>query len=762
MGDPAEGAAPRLATSSSGWARAGGLGAKLVLAQLLVVGLLVAAAWAMRQSAQTAQARILYAYDHRIFPLHRLSQLTDAFAIDFVDTVHKVSDGSLEPEQGAQRLVRVRRDADRGWRDAETLLTEPTERRLLGETAPALAEALHSLTRAEALMNAGDVPRLREWRRNELYVRVDPLTVSLQRQVATALASAHGDLVGLHEDLQRAARISALTLGLAGVLALVAGGLVAARFIASLRRVERVVAGAAAGDLSLRIALPGTDELSRMASSIDGMIEAIQRSQAELSQQAQVLARSEAEARAASAAKTAFLGTVSHELRTPLNVILGYAQALERDPTLQPDLRHGLLRIEEAGNHLLQLIEDVIGVARLDQTALAIRRGTFAPAELLQNVESMLAPRAHSKGLTFEVSAVGRVPAGLVSDRRRLLQVLLNLAGNALKFTSKGSVSLLMSWHDERLRFEVRDTGPGIPKVEQEQLFQSFSQGSLGRRSGEGTGLGLHISREIARALGGDITLESEPGRGSTFICEIEAPEGVPEGEQLPAARHWSAPPNHGLKPMLVVDDRASNRVVLCKLLRATGFEAVEAEDGEAALAQLAKGNVSLVWLDMKMPGLDGNQVLARLRAREAELGLPPVPVVLITASVVDLDHAQALELGFDDWVPKPFRAAAVLESLQRLTGVKLTPLSPAHPSPEAAAPRQTFELTRLTREQRHELRTLLLLGDMAGAADWAQRLGPEAEPLLAQIKGFRIDALLDSLKASDAMTPTAQGRAGA
>lgn len=745
MGQPEQ---PRSASAPANpWARFGGLGAKLVLAQLLVAALLTATAWVLRSSAQTAQDRILYTYDHRIFPLHRLSQLADSFAVDFVDTVHKVSDGSLSPEQGAARLERVRAEATNGWREAEALMTAPAERRVTSEIGPVLAEALGSLTRAQAMMNAGDVPRLANWRKSELYVHVDPLTERLQRQIKSALDVAHAELFALRSDLSRAAFASALVLALAGLLAVAAGIFVATRFLASLRRVERVVSGAAAGDLTLRIALPGHDELSAMASGIDAMIEAVQKSQSELSQQARALARSEAEARAASTAKSAFLGNVSHELRTPLNVILGYAQALDRDASLGAEVRRGISRIEEAGQHLLQLIDDVIGVARLDQTALAIRRSSFAPAALLASVETMLSDRARSKGLRFEVSTLGPVPVGLVSDRRRLLQVLLNLAGNAIKFTAKGSVTLHMSWHDERLRFEVRDTGPGIPPAEQELLFQSFSQGSLGRRSGEGTGLGLHISREIARVLGGDITLVSEPGRGSTFVCEVDAPEGLAEDEPELTARSLRAPPGHALAPMLVVDDRPTNREVLGTLLRVSGFESLEAEDGEAALAVLERTPVSLVWLDMKMPGMDGSEVLRRLRARESELKLPRTKVVLITASVVDLDQAQALALGFDDWVPKPFRAAAVLDSVQRLTGIKL--VSIAAPKPIASeAPPSTFDVQSLGAEQRRELRDLLTLGDVAGAAAWAKQLGPKGEPLLAQINAFRTDALLATLKA--------------
>ncbi|MES1186676.1 MAG: ATP-binding protein, partial [Myxococcales bacterium] len=376
----------------------------------------------------------------------------------------------------------------------------------------------------------------------------------------------------------------------------------------------------------------------------------------------------------------------------------------------------------------------------------------------LAEVSRMLVERARTRGLSLEIESEGEIPATIAADRRRLLQVLLNLAGNALKFTAQGSVRITMSWHDERLRFEVEDSGPGIAKSEQANLFQSFSQGELGRRSGEGTGLGLHISRQIARAMGGDITLESEVGQGATFTVEVDAPESLSEPEQARERRTQRAPQDHGLLPMLVVDDRATNREVLCELLRVIGFEAEQAESGEAALAYLEKKRPSLVWLDVKMGGMDGTEVVKRIRDRERREGTPRLPVVVITASIIDLDSERAERLGFDAWVPKPFRTDAVLAAIDRLLPVKLVvyPSAPEPPSSALADTPETFDVDSLGDAERGQLIELLTLGDVFSAAEWAKKRGPKASTLVAEIASFRTDALLARLKRSGSVSSAA------
>ena len=494
-----------------------GLGARLLLAQVVVAVLVLLVAWLGRQQVGAVQNRLLRVYSHHVLPLTRLGEVADLFAIDFVDAVHKVSDGSLPPAEGARVLERVDRDAATKMYEADTLMAGSQERRALSALQPLVVQARQSASEAVALMRAGDVAGLRTWRATQLYRRVDPLTARLHAVVAEDTEAAHDEIVLLERTLRLTASRSTLALGLAGVFSILVGLYVASRFLASLRRIDTVVRAAAGGDLTRRVQLAGHDEASAMASNVDRMIDAIEHSQHALAEQANRLARSEAEARAASAAKSSFLSNVSHELRTPLNVILGYTELLRRDAGLTEEHQRGLFRVHEAGQHLLGLIDDVLGIAKMEAAVVGIQLSPFDPAALLDDVARMLRTRAKGKAIALDTQTIGKVPAAVMGDRRRLLQVLLNLGGNAVKFTSQGEVGISMQWNDERLAFAVVDSGPGISEADQAILFQTFSQGEHGRSSGEGTGLGLHISQSLVRLMGGEITVESRVGHGARF-----------------------------------------------------------------------------------------------------------------------------------------------------------------------------------------------------------------------------------------------------
>jgi len=715
----------------------GGLGARLVLAQVLVATAMLAVAALGVSRVRVVGVRLQRVYDHRVLPLQRLQEVSDLFAIDFVDDVHKAADASIGWREGSDVLDRVRGQTNAKWQTAETLMTTEQERAVLTRIRPVFRQALDCLSEAGQLMHEGSADQLRHWRATQLYRRVDPLTLQLHALIAEELSTARADLAALREDLAHSARESTIGLGLAGLFAIAVGLNIAKRFLSSLGRIGDVVHTASEGDLSARVQLAGNDELAVMAARIDQMIESIQASQA-------ALARSEAETRAASATKSIFLGNVSHELRTPLNVILGYAQVLKRDGRGPPEHQSGIARILEAGNHLLRLIDDILGIARLEASKLTVHVQPCSPKGLIEEAERMLRPRAEAKGLLWVTQIEGRLPDAVDTDRRRLLQVLLNLGGNAIKFSSVGTVTLRASWHTNRLAFEVLDTGPGIGHEEQIRLFEAFSQGTAGLNSGEGTGLGLYISQAICRLLGGEIALESEAGKGSRFSFWVNAPAGgQPAQSPERAVRRLAS--GVQLAPMLIVDDRDTNREVLRALLEGAGFTVEEASDGQAALERILRGPLSLVWMDLKMPVLDGFQAILQQRAREASTGARRLPVVAITASVATLTVEQARELGFDDLLAKPFDAEAVLDAVERLAGVQLEQEQPKQPETEP----QPFDLAQLSAEVRRALLKLLVLGDTQAAVallDQSSFAG-EAEGLRREILSFRSERVIARLR---------------
>jgi CheY-like chemotaxis protein/nitrogen-specific signal transduction histidine kinase len=482
-----------------------------------------------------------------------------------------------------------------------------------------------------------------------------------------------------------------------------------------------------------------------MAAALDNMLGAFAASQAALDLQAQDLARSEAEARAADAAKTQFLGSVSHELRTPLNVILGYAQVLQRAGNLTTESARGLERITESGEHLLELIEDVLRVARMDSRALELKASATSTSEFSQALERMLTPRAVTKGLVFEVHAEASLPNYVMLDRRRLMQVLLNLTGNALKFTHQGSVEVLFTWNQGHLCATVTDTGPGISSEELTRLFQPFAQGEAGRKSGEGTGLGLHISQSLVQLMGGELRATSKLGQGCRFEFSVLAPEAEVAPSTAVSLKR-TKPAALQVGRMLIVDDRATNREVLAAMLSAAGFESIEAGSGEGALQLLQRETFSLVWLDLKMPGMDGFEVLHRLRAQDVT-NQRHTQVVAVTASLVDYDVAELSAIGFDALVPKPLKEQDVLDTLERQLRVKLevenSPRSSPTANPETPPkPSNDPDVSWLTPEQCALLLKALSVGDLRTALEHAAAWGERAWPLVKAFEAFQAEPI--------------------
>ena len=378
------------------------------------------------------------------------------------------------------------------------------------------------------------------------------------------------------------------------------------------------------------------------------------------------------EAERASRSKTDFVSRMSHELRTPMNAILGFAQLLESE-TLKPEHRDYVGEINRAGSHLLELINKVLDLAKIEAGQLTIEQIPFNLRLTLNEVAALVSERAKGKGLDLRFSVAPDLPARFLGDPTRLRQVLINLIGNAEKFTQQGSIDIRIEpvMDATQIQFSVRDSGIGMDADTLTRLFQPFAQAdeSTTRKFG-GTGLGLKISQDLVHAMGGEIRVESEPGKGSRFWFNLPV-KPVPESEGTPAEAATPLPEMAGnvvetptavaMKTetalhghLLLVEDNRINQVVASRMLDKLGLSHDIANHGGEALVKLAEGNYDLILMDMEMPGMDGPEASMRIRAREAETGASRIPIIAMTANAMHEDRERCLASGMDDHLPKP------------------------------------------------------------------------------------------------------------
>ena len=386
--------------------------------------------------------------------------------------------------------------------------------------------------------------------------------------------------------------------------------------------------------------------------------------QLEESRQAAEIAKERAEK--ANRAKGIFLANMSHELRTPLNAILGFSQVMARDIHVRPQHREYLKIIERSGEHLLELINDVLEMSKIEEGRITLHQEDFDLYDLLSSLQDMFTLKAQDKGLDLSFEVSHNLPQYVRTDKSKLRQILINLLSNGIKFTAKGAVTLrtyvLNSGYSESeqmpseptVRFEVEDTGYGIAREEIDTLFEPFVQAEMGRRFSQGTGLGLPISRKFVQLLGGEIEVDSCVGRGSTFGFSIPLPITTPVLSTEISSRRQSMGLAPGQSPprLLVVDDHEENRDLLHQILSSIGFEVQEAGDGWTALQIWHQWQPHLIWMDLRMPGLDGYETTCRIRSSP---GGEKVVIIALTASALGINREQVLAAGCDDLVYKPF-----------------------------------------------------------------------------------------------------------
>ncbi|MBB6481727.1 hybrid sensor histidine kinase/response regulator [Spirochaeta isovalerica] len=361
--------------------------------------------------------------------------------------------------------------------------------------------------------------------------------------------------------------------------------------------------------------------------------------------------------------KSEFLANMSHELRTPLNAVLGFTQLLSTDKNLTDGQLEKINTISRSGEHLLALINDILDISKIESGKTEVHETVFDLNRFVEDLKDMFILKCKSKGLSFYVEYAGDIPPYVIGDLGKLRQIMINIIGNAVKFTSEGGISILVGEEKGRIRFSVNDTGKGIPSEEIGRILQPFMQSSNVDHEG-GTGLGLAITNSFINLLGGKLDIQSEAGSGSTFSFDLplKVSEEAPE-EEVSLGKVLAVKGNRVVKA-LIVDDKVNNRLILKTMLENVGFITMEAQNGQEAVERTVEFDPAMIFMDIKMPVMDGYEAVGIIKNTEQG---KKITIFALTASAFRHDEQKIFQSGFDGFLPKPFK----LESLYKIIADK-------------------------------------------------------------------------------------------
>ena len=631
----------------------------------------------------------------------------------------------------------------------------------------------------------------------QLLIR-EPVTLPNQKETA-AHVELLVSLAQYHDTMRHTLGETALLLLSALLATLIFTRLVVSRITAPIEVLDGLVRRVSSNPrLSERVSIASHDEIGNLAQGFNQMLDRLQARDAELAvyrdtlesmveTRTEALQQAIAESREASRAKSEFLARMSHEIRTPMNAVIGLSRMVLDSP-LNAQQREYLEQVLRSSDTLLSIINDILDYSKIEAGAMSLEKTEFSTDEIFRDLDSLFSARASLSGIALRLQPDACMPKRLSGDALRLGQILINLVGNALKFTASGEITVsarcIGELPDERLNleFSVSDTGIGIAPEHQAALFAPFTQAdsSITRRYG-GTGLGLAICRQLVELMGGKISVSSEPGKGSTFRFNVilhRAAEAAPPRAAAVNPKKPQKLPRWASERILVVEDIAINRTIATALLQKVGFSVLTANDGEAALAVLASEPVDLVLMDVQMPVMDGLTATREIRANPRLHGLP---VIAMTAHATVEDQRQTAEAGMDAHLTKPIVPQLLYDTLARWLPPQVLPEPPAEPEPpiEAAAAlpslpgidqtaglllhmnRPTFYLSSLHDFRRDFASSTRRLREALVAGQWpeARRLAHSLKSVAGSLGAQRLAEAarrLESLLASGSSDPVA------